>query len=202
MTLSKYKILYHALINLRQNSLLDTAVQEFENSAEEINNALYHTISREIPDYIAAGDQNSISLLKQHLKHHTQCIIEIIFSDISVNFDFVAEFIQLSAKQHYSLESNLHLYRICQKVYSRQLRDSILRREISKKKLTRSIAMFDDFIFEYMDSISTLAAQVYVEQTRIITQAAGDKRAQQLTFLLDGFDDSDNQIRSALYESG
>ena len=202
MTTQNFEKLDHTLGKFRASPLLPIALKELNDSSKAINNDLYQTISTEIPEYLAANYLISSKELKQHLACHTQCLINIISSGQRVNFEFVEEFNQLRAVQHFSLESNLHLYRLCQKVYSRQLRNSILRCNFSRNILADAIAAVDDLMFEYTNSISTTAARCYVEQTRIITQAAGDRRAEILNCLLSGYDETDSQITSILDESG
>ena len=202
MTTQKYQNLDHALKNLKQSPLLSLVLAAFNNPAKTINNELYRTISKEIPECLAANGLVNQTELKLHLTNHTQCLIDIISNDNSASLDFVEEFNQHNTIGLFSLETNLHLYRVCQKVYSRHLRNSVLSATTSRKELADTIAALDDLTHEYTDAVSTLAVKTYIEQSRIITQAANDKRSQQLTLLLDGIDESDNHDTSILGDSG
>ena len=190
------------LTKLRNCLQLPTSAEKFINSADEINNKLLQVINQQVPAYRESDNPAIASSLRQHLSRLTQNIIDILFDEETSSFNFIREFSNDCAAQHFSLETNLHVYRICHKNYCQQLRSSVLKTEMRKQNLHHTILAIDDFMLEYTDVISTIAAQAYIDQSRIITQAAGDKRAELLSFLLNGFDNSDSRINSILKESG
>ena len=201
MTIAKYQNLDNALSKLRQSPLLSLIFNEFKNSVKTINDELYRTIKKEIREYLTIGLIKQNDLIR-HLENHTQCLLNMISSDSSIRLDVIEEINHLKTIELFSLETNLHIYQVCQKVYSRHLRTSVFNTTVNRKMLADTISVLDELTLEYTNAVSTLAAKSYVEQSRILTQAADDKRAQQLTLLLNGYDQTDSRITTILDESG
>ena len=55
---------------------------------------------------------------------------------------------------------------------------------------------------EYVGLSSTLLTSVYVEQTRLIAEAEGDRRTELLSILLEGYDESDAKAAKLLRRAG
>jgi len=60
-------------------------------------------------------------------------------------------------------------------------------------QVRRVVAAAADFAFEYTDVISTIATSEYVEHTRLLAEAEGDRRTELLNTLLSGYDESDSR---------
>ena len=100
------------------------------------------------------------------------------------------------------MEATLHSYRCGHKVFSRWVREASLAAVSSPADAQRIVADVADFTIEYTDAISTIAASTYLSQSRLLANVAGDERAELLTILLDGYDESDRQVAGILRSAG
>ncbi len=166
------------------------------------NRELIQAINTEIPAFTASRNPDLKPQLKSHICRHTEIIWEMLTNSQLSKFDFVRKYNQQLARQYFPLENSLHAYRICHKFYSRRLRDTLIQNATDQLKTSDIITAVNDFILEYTDVVSTLATESYIEQTRIMTAAAGDKRAELLSVLLGGFDESDGRVSNLLLEAG
>ena len=118
------------------------------------------------------------------------------------DFDFVRAHAQRRAEHRFPLEATLHAYRCAHKVYSRWMRRATLAAVSSAEDAQQAVADIADFTIEYTDAISTIAASDYLAHTRLLADVAGDQRAELLTILLDGYDESDGRVAKILRDAG
>jgi hypothetical protein len=59
-----------------------------------------------------------------------------------------------------------------------------------------------EFLLEYFNSISSLAAEYHVGQSRLLADVASDQRSQLLSILLGGYDESDRRVSGILRDAG
>ena len=101
----------------------------------------------------------------------------------------------------FPLEATLHAYRCIHKVFSRWVRDAPLDGPAVSGASTLAAAVAD-FTFEYTNAVSTVFASVYVSQTRLLADVAGDRRTELLNILLRGYDESDGRVARILRNAG
>ena len=181
---------------------LAAAVTHLTANSEAVNSELGNTVLEEIPAFTDSANPDILPDLARHGPQHTVEIIRLLKGEAVGNLGFVREHAHLRAEQHFPLEATLHAYRCGHKVFSRWLRESILTGVASPQDAQQAIAAVADFAIEYTDAISTVFASEYLSQTRLLTQVAGDRRAQLLSILLDGYDESDGRVANILRSAG
>jgi sugar diacid utilization regulator len=115
---------------------------------------------------------------------------------------FVSDYAQRRARQRFPLEALLHAYRCSHRIIASRIRDAALAVADSSAQVRRVVAAAADFAFEYTDVISTIATSEYVEHTRLLAEAEGDRRTELLNTLLSGYDESDSRTAQLLRRSG
>ena len=169
---------------------------------ERINAELNDTIKQQVPAFTESANPELPPALFEQLCAHTNELLRLLQDGPVGNFQFVAEFARKRAEHFFPLESLLHAYRSSQKVYARWLRKAIVNTRVSKEISSDVITAVSDFIFEYTDTVSTIAAANYVNHSRLMADIAGDQRTELLTLLLEGFDESDGRVASILRNAG
>lgn len=191
-----------ALRRLTRNRFPPAAVPYLTAKSNAINSELYDTVLRQIPAFSESGNPDVLSGLAQHGPEHTAEILRLLAGGSIGGFEFVREHARRRAEQRFPLEATLHAYRCGHKVFSRWVREAALAAVSSPEDAQRAIAAVADFTIEYTDAISTIAARDYLAQTRLLADVAGDQRAELLSILLDGHDESDVRVAQVLRNAG
>jgi DNA-binding PucR family transcriptional regulator len=191
-----------ALKRLRASTALARAVKYFAANATQINAELGKTVLAEIPTYSESRNPEILPELAAHGAAHTDELLRLLRGSAVGDFEFVRKHARRRAEQHFPLEAMLHAYRCGHKVYSRWLREAILTTPASARRAPTSVAALADFALEYTDAVSTVAAAAYVAHTRLLADVAGDRRAELLNILLEGYDESDGRVAQILREAG
>ena len=140
--------------------------------------------------------------LARHGREHTSEIIRLLSGGPVDDFAFVRDYARRRTEQHFPLESTLHAYRCCHKVFARWVSEATLSVVSSPEDARQIVAAVSEFTMEYTDAISTIASSMYVSRTRLLADVAGDQRAELLTILLDGYDESDGRVAEILRNAG
>lgn len=191
-----------ALGRLSKNRLLPAAVEYLSDRSKAINRELYETVLGQIPAFVESGNPDVLADLARHGPEHTGEILRLLDGGPVGGFEFVREHGRRRAEQRFPLEATLHAYRCAHKVFSRWVREAALATIASPRDAQSAVAAVADFTIEYTDAISTVAASAYLAQTRLLADVAGDQRAQLLTILLDGYDESDGRVAGILRNAG
>lgn len=187
---------------LRGSPYLAAAITHLTANSSAINAELGETVVTEIPAFTDSGNPDTLPGLARHGPQHTAEIIRLLSGESVGNLRFVREHAQQRAEQHFPLEATLHAYRCGHKVFSRWLRESVLTGVASPEDAQQVIVAVADFAIEYTDAISTVFASEYLSQIRLLTEVAGDRRAELLSILLDGYDESDGRVANILRSAG
>ncbi len=191
-----------SLRSLSDSLLLRTAVKHLADNSAAINTELMDMVLAQIPAFSESSNPDVIPDLAGHGPEHTVEILRLLGGGRVGNFDFVREHARRRAEQYFPLEATLHAYRCGHKVFSRWLREATLVAISSPQEARQIVADVADFTIEYTDAISTIAASTYLSQTRLLANVAGDQRAQLLTILFDGYDESDRRVAKILRSAG
>ena len=82
------------------------------------------------------------------------------------------------------------------------MRDAALAAADEAAHVRRVVATVADLAIEYTDAISTAATSAYVDETRRLAEAEGDRRTELMTILLQGYDESDSRAAQLLRKAG
>ena len=196
------KALAESLVRLRATASLPAAVEYVRRHAKAINRDLNQTVIGEIPAFSETSNPEVLPDLARHAPAHTEEILRLLGGGDPSEFAFVRKHAERRAQQRFPLEATLHAYRCGHRVFSRWLRKAMLEAVTAPDDAQQGIAAVADFALEYTDTISTIAASAYVNQTRLLADLAGDRRAELLSILLEGYDESDRRVARILRGAG
>lgn len=190
-----------ALSQLGESPYWPAVVGDLAAKTEALNEELAELWLAEIPAFTESGNPNTLADLARHGPEQTREIIRLLEGGAIGDFEFVREHARRRAEQRFPLEATLHAYRCVHKLISRWVRDAVLA-EASSEDVSHVVAAVADFTLEYTNAISTVFASVYVSQTRLLADVAGDRRAELLNILLEGYDESDGRVAKILRDAG
>lgn len=191
-----------SLRSLSDRQWLKPAVEHLADKSAEINAELMDVVLAEIPAFSESRNPDVIPDLAGHGPEHTLEILRLLGGGRVGDFEFVRKHARRRAEQYFPLEATLHAYRCGHKVFSRWVREATLVAISSPQEAQQIVADVADFTIEYTDAISTIAASTYLSQTRLLANVAGDRRAELLTILFDGYDESDRRVAKILRSAG
>ena len=167
-----------------------------------VRQALKQSVLEEVPAYSDSANPEILPDLENHLRDHVARITALLGGSRDGDFGFVGEYAERLARQRFPLEALLHTYRCAHKVLSPWLRDIALAHADNTAHVRRVVAAVADFVIEYTDAISTMATSTYVNHTRLLAEAEGDRRTELLNILLHGYDESDGRAALLLRRAG
>jgi hypothetical protein len=194
--------LANALSSLRDSGVIPNVAAALERSSGATLEALRDTVVAEISAFSASGNPDVLPELAQHTAAHLAEIQRLCGGAMPGEFDFVRRHAQHRAEQKFPLEATLHAYRCGHKVIARWLRTAALESTQDRSDTDQVITSVADFAIEYTDTISTIATSEYVNRTRHVAEAEGDRRTELLGLLLEGYDESDARAASLLKRAG
>lgn len=170
--------------------------------ADDIARALEAAIIEAVPAYSATANPDVLPELRDHLDSQIEAILGLLRGAWPESFDFVRAHAERRALQRFPLEALLHGYRAAHKLLANRIRDAALAQADTGAQVRRVVAAVADFAIEYFDAVSTVATSAYVEHTRALAEAEGDRRTELLDTLLGGYDESDSRAAQLLRRAG
>jgi sugar diacid utilization regulator len=187
---------------LRAYGVVPGVAQPLGDGLDTVRQALKQTVLDEVPAYSDSANPEILPDLVTHLHEHVGRITALLGGSRDGEFGFVGEYAERLAQQRFPLEALLHTYRCAHKVLSPWLRDIALAHADNTAHVRRVVAAVADFAIEYTDTISTTATATYVNHTRLLAEAEGDRRTELLNILLHGYDESDSRAAQLLRRAG
>lgn len=194
--------LSEALKSLTEHHVIPDAAAAIVQSADAALVTVGKTILAEIPAFSDSGNPDVLPELSEHAADHVKEICRLCHGALPGDFEFVRKHAQRRAAQRFPLEATLHAYRCGHKVFSQWLREAALATRKENVDVQKIVASVADFSIEYTDTISTIATSEYVNQTRQLAEAEGDRRTELLSVLLSGYDESDGRVAKLLRRAG
>jgi hypothetical protein len=191
-----------ALRTLAVSGFPPRAIDKLGRGGAAVADELRAAVLAEIPAFSESRNPDIVPELNRHSSQHADELVRLLRGGAIGDFAFVREHAERRAEQRFPLDAVLHAYRCGHKVFSRRLRDAALAAISSAKQAQQAVAALADFAIEYTDAISMIAASSYTAHTRLLTEVAGDRRAQLLTLLLEGHDEADGRITQILRDEG
>lgn len=167
-----------------------------------LTESLESDVLQQVTAYTISRNPNIRKSLHTHLASLTYCFFEMFDSTKSPNIDFIVDYAEHLAEQHFPLEATLHTYRCVQKALSLQTRNAALTPLTDDCDTQQLIVAVTDLTQEFVDTISRLFTNTYVAQLQLLADVAGDRRSQLLSALLEGHDESDGRIATLLRDEG
>ena len=187
---------------LRAHGVVPGVAAALGDGLDAVRQALKQTVLEEVPAYSDSANPEILPDLEDHLRDHVARITALLGGSRGADFEFVREHAERLAQQRFPLEALLHTYRCAHKVLSPWLRDIALAHADNTAHVRRVVSSVADFAIEYTDTISTTATAAYVNHTRLLAEAEGDRRTKLLNILLHGYDESDSRAAQLLRRAG
>lgn len=157
-----------------------------------------------IAAFRASGNPELLPDLERHAREHAQEWQRLLFGGAIGDFEFVRTHARRRATQRFPLEALLQAYRCLPSAFCAPDAPASGRavggaRRASPGGLDEARA---ELAQEYAAAAGIVAAAAYVEQTRWLVEAEGDRRNELLGILLSGYDEADARVARLLKRAG
>jgi sugar diacid utilization regulator len=196
------KVLQQSVDALRAHGVVPAIATPLQQGAVAISAELHKKVIDEVDAFSSSGNPDLLPDLQQHLTELVTELCRLLNGSNPGDFAFVSSYARRRAEQRFPLEALLHSYRCSHRIISVWIRDAALTVGALSAQVRRVVAAAADFAFEYTDAISTIVTSEYVEHTRLLAEAEGDRRTELLNTLLSGYDESDSRTAQLLRRSG
>jgi sugar diacid utilization regulator len=194
--------LRQAIAALRSQGVLPGIGEALRRSTEATAAQLRDAIGDEVPAYTDTANPDIRPELRAHVDDLLAQVLAILSDGQRPDFEAFSSHAAHRAAQRFPLEALLHTYRCAHKVLFAWIRDAAVEAAPADAHVRRVVAAAAEFAIEFTDSVSTTATSSYVDQTRLLAEAQGNRRAELLTLLLHGYDEADTHAAQLLRKSG
>src|SRR5210317_2296202 len=163
---------------------------------------LLQAVTDEVPAYRQSCNSEAIPELERHLGDIVAWACRLLAGEAVGPLDFVTEHACRRAAQKFPLDAILHAYRCIHRLLLRWIREAALEIADESAHVRRVVAAVSDFTAEYTGMLGTQLTSEYVEHTRALAEAEGDRRTRLLDTLLSGYDESDLVAARLLRRTG
>jgi hypothetical protein len=195
-------LLSTAIDKLREAGVVPGVATGLEAGSAEIVHRLRETIFEQVPAYTESGNPDVLPELQQHLEDQVDEVCRLLGGGPPGDFGFVARHAERRAEQKFPLDALLQAYRCLHKLLSVWVREAALETADETAHVRRVVAAVIDFTIEYTGAIGSLATSRYVQHTRLLAEAEGDRRTKLLNTLLNGYDEADARAARLLRRAG
>ena len=191
-----------AIDSLRAHEVIPAVAKALRAGSEAIVEDLRKSVIGEIHAYTQSANPDVLPELKQQLEQTVDEACQLLGGKRPDEMAFVTAHARQLAEQKFPLDALLHMYRCAYLGLLPWIRGAALAAASDTAHVRRVVATVTEFTFEFTSSISTLATSEYVDHTRLLAEAEGDRRSQLLDLLLSGYDESDNRAAQLLRRAG
>jgi PucR C-terminal helix-turn-helix domain/GGDEF-like domain len=192
--------LQRILADLATAGVIPKATATLAARMPEYGVALRRAVLAEVPAFSNSRNPDILPGLEQHAKEHMLEILRLMTGGAIGDFAFVKTHAHRRAEQRFPLEATLHAYRCGHRTFSHWLREATLSMVSVDAEL--AISAVADFAIEYTNLISSITAAEYVDHTRMLAEAEGDRRTELMNILLSGYDEADGRVAQILKRAG
>jgi PucR C-terminal helix-turn-helix domain/GGDEF-like domain len=197
---SEHAALRRALGRLAEAGIIPAAAEALGRSMQRMPGMLRDAVLAEVPAFSSSGNPDVVPELARHAGEHIDEIRRLFDGGEAQGFDFVRAHAHRRAAQRFPLEAILHAYRCGHRILSRWMRDAAI--AVDSSSLEDAVIAVADFAIEYTDTVSSIVTAEYVDHTRALAQAEGDRRSELFNILLNGYDESDGRAARLLKRAG
>jgi hypothetical protein len=188
------------LDRLVETGTIPAALEPLDRSLPQASGGLRDAVLAEVPAFSHSGNPDIVPELAHHAGEHVDEIRRLFAGGDIGDFAFVADHAHRRATQRFPLEAILHAYRCGHRILSRWMRDAALAADCGS--VEDAISVVADFAIEYTDAVSSVVTAEYVDHTRALAEAEGDRRSELFNILLNGYDESDGRVARLLKRAG
>ena len=196
------RVLRQSVDALQAHGVVPAIATPLRRGAVAISTELHKRVVEEVDAFSSSANPDVLPDLQRHLTELVSELCRLSSGSDPGDFAFVSSYARRRAEQRFPLEALLHSYRCSHRIISVWIRDAALAVAASSAQVRRVVAAAADFAFEYTDAISTITTSEYVDHTRLLAEAEGDRRTELLNTLLSGYDESDSRTAQLLRRSG
>ena len=165
-------------LRLAQRRLLEigaapASVSSLQRTSQAAAEAVCNEVLAEVRAFSDTQNPEAVPQLKAHAREHVDEIVRLFEGAPVGEFAFVSAHAQRRAEQHFPLEVTLHSYRCGLRVLSQWMRDAAL--TTKPRNADAVVSAIVDFAIEYTNLVSTIMTAEYVEHTRMVAAAEGDR---------------------------
>jgi len=197
---TNHAALRKSLARLKRVGVIPGAALALEKRLPSATRAVRDAILTQVPTLSGSASSEIRSEWQLHNGEHLREILRLLADGDVGDFDFVRKHARVCAEQQFPLEAALHAYRCSQQHHSRWIRTAAA--AVAPRSPGSVVSAITDFGAEYANLVSTTMAAQYVAHTRQIAEAEGDRRADLLSALLNGPDESDARLSQLLRREG
>jgi hypothetical protein len=187
---------------LRATGVGTAVAAGLEKGASATVQGIYDSVLEEVPAYSASGNPEVLPELRDHLSQHVEEVSRLLSGRRPGDLDFVAAHARHRAEQKFPLDAMLAAYRCLHHGLLPWIRDAALEAASADSHMRRVVAAVTEFTAVYATAAGTLITAEYVDATRSIAEAEGDRRTELLNTLLYGYDEADPRAAQLLRRSG
>jgi len=187
---------------LRALGVIPATGQRLQGDAGLSASRLGEAIVAEVPAYTQSGNPDILPELDAHLKLIIAEACRLLAGKRPGDTGFIAQHAHRRAGQKFPLDALLHTYRIAYLRLMPWIRDAALAVASDTTHVRRVVAAATEFAYEYTGTISSQTTSEYVDHTRRLAVAEGDRRTELLNLLLHGYDEADNRTAQLLRRAG
>ena len=191
-----------AVAVLRDSGIVPAVAEALGKEGSSIVRGLREAVTTDVHAYTQSGNPDVLPELQQHLEDLVDGACRLLGGKPPAELAFVSTHAHRRAEQKFPLDALLHTYRCAYMGLLPRIRDAAIAVASDTAHVRRVVAAVTEFTFEYTSAISTLTTSEYVDHTRLLAEAAGDRRSELLNMLLLGYDESDNRTAQLLRGAG
>ncbi len=192
--------LAEALGRLREFSALKPGARLLSRQQSELVPRLHQSVVTNVTAFTDSSNPQILPLLQQHLEALVAEFLRLVGGGSVEALHFVEPYAKAAAEQYFPLEPMLHAYRYCMKVLLQVLGDALAKE--GEGNQAPAVAAAADFLLEFVNALSTAAAEHHVDRSRLLADVASDERSELLSILLGGYDESDRRVSGILRDAG
>ena len=153
-----------------------------------------------IPAFRVTANSELRADLERHAAAHIAELCRLLDGGTVRDFEFVRAYAGRCATQGFSIDAALRAYRCMLPVFLEWLSGGVV---LPRARYRGSaVAALAEFLTQYGGAIITVFSATYVAHASTYAGAEGDRRAELLSMLLGGFDESDTRIARLLKRAG
>jgi hypothetical protein len=191
-----------AVARLRRVGVVPGVSATLRAARRDFVSTLRAAVLDEVPAYTESGNPEVLPELQQHIEDHVTEVCGLLAGDPTGPFEFIDAHAERRAAQKFPLDAMLQAYRCLHKLLVPWIRDAALSVAADDAHVRRVVAAVTDFTIEYTGFAGSRLTARYVDHTRRLAEAEGDRRFELLNTLLDGYDESDRRAARLLRRAG
>lgn len=173
-------------------------LEQLNQTASAASAAVQTAIGEQVTAFAESGNPELLPEMLQHVADHTHEAIRLISTGRVGDLEFVRSNAIRRCEQGFPLEAVLHAYRCGLRHYGDWLRAAVSQAQDAHNLQLRMA----DFVLEYSNLVSTVAATSYAQAMQSRIQLETDQRQMLLRLLIAGHDEADQRLNALLRRHG